>query len=228
MEPAQDAAHLVDRDASTSCSFAGQSPFFVLEAPSYPFVPALTRSTLFLHDYSVVRAGPSAVSQWTLYACAVDTYPCTDWAAISQSSLSATWPGAVPVHVTSDLNRPSRFFRMALQAAASGADPIAVHEIAVSLSGLAVEAAMYPESVVTVGETVAIQPQPFEGDAVFAISPALPASLTLDAATGAIEGAGAGHFAANWNVYTVTRSLGGETKRFTLILVDGRGERRGE
>ena len=92
--------------------------------------------------------------------------------------------------------------------------------------GLAVDAAMYPESVLTVGETVAIQPQPFEGDAVFAISPALPASLTLDAATGAITGAGAGHFAANWNVYTVTRTLNGETKRFTLVLVDGRRERK--
>lgn len=181
---------------------------------------------MFLHDYAVTRAGPSAVSQWTLYACTTDSYPCTDWAAISQSSLTSAWPGAVPVHVTSDLNRPSRFFRMALQGAASGEDRIVVQEVAVSLSGLAVEAAMYPESVVTVGETVAIQPQPFEGDAVFAISPALPASLTLDAATGAIAGAGAGHFAANWNVYTVTRSLNGETKRFTLVLVDGRRRKR--
>ena len=181
---------------------------------------------MFLHDYAVIRAGPSAVSQWTLYACTTDSYPCTDWAAISQSSLTSAWAGAVPVHVTSDLNRPSQFFRMALQGAASGEDPIVVQEIAVSLSGLAVEAAMYPESVVTVGETVAIQPQPFEGDAVFAISPALPASLTLDAATGAITGAGAGHFAANWNVYTVTRTLNGETKRFTLVLVDGRRERK--
>lgn len=176
---------------------------------------------VFLHDYSVYRAGSSAVSQWTLYACKTDSTICTDWAAISQSSLTQTWSGAVPMHITSDLNKPSRLFRMTLLGAASGQDPIAVNEFAVSLSGLAVEAAMYPESVVTVGETVDIQPQPFEGEAVFAIFPALPASLTLDAATGAITGAGAGHFAANWNVYTVTRSLDGETKRFTLVLVDG-------
>ena len=36
MEAAQDSAHLVDRDASTSCSFAGQSPYFILQAPAYP------------------------------------------------------------------------------------------------------------------------------------------------------------------------------------------------
>lgn len=212
LEAGQDAAHLVDRDASTSCSFAGQSASFIAEAPAAALAT----------DYAVTRSGSGAATQWTLYACTSGSYPCTDWAAISQTALddaATAWPGAVPVHVDSALNTPAQFFRVTLPAGTAG--PVSVSEFALEVSGLPVDAAMYPAAVVTVGEEVALQPQPFEGEAVFAIHPALPASLALDPASGAITGQGAGHFPAHWNVFTVLRTLGGQTARFSLVLVDG-------
>lgn len=161
------------------------------------------------------------MSQWALYSCKMGAYPCINWALISQSSLTQSYPGEFPVHVTSDENRASDCFQMVLQSAVGSSNSIRLHEFAIQLSGIEMDPAMYPAQVVILAETVEIQPQTFQGEAIFSITPALPASLSLDPATGVIAGQGTGHFYKQWNVFTVLRTIDNEKRRFSLILVDG-------
>ena len=98
----------------------------------------------------------------------------------------------------------------------------AVNEFSGFMCGVKVDMAMYPQSYLYANGTQTLSLTPNEAVAAsYAVTPAMPEGLTLDASTGVIEGSSAG--LKQFNSFTVTRSTEAGKSKFFLVIETGKG-----